>query len=1097
MLLLRVTLLLLALVPGARAQSTSTGTERQEKPDLARGISLDIHFPAWQVRHWQTGQGLPGMWIECLLQTSDGYLWLGTPAGLYRFDGSSFLTLNHATCEAFQSEVVKALAEDAEGALWVATKQGVLRIQDGSVRHFGESDGLGGEETTSVSLGKDGSIWVGSSGGISRFRDGVWRTWPDLAAHSSFAYCVLADDDDGAWVGTDTGLKRLDPKTGRVQALWEHPWSEDEPEQGIVRCVMWDRQRRLWFGTDHAVFRWDNGRIQSWPQGKNSAENRVKCLYEDSAGRIWAVIGFELYGLAEQGFVPVDPAFGLSDMVVNGLTEDHAGNLWVGSRYAGLTCLRPAPLQVLTRNDGLPDNRIAAVTADGEGGVRIVTGMGVCAWNDGRLWTPPQPDWEPGGTLRSVLQTVTGEWWAVSVKGGLQPLVRPEVVPGGLPAHVMAGCDIRSVHQDQQGDVWLACRGGLARWVPAFGKAKPGAGINGEWWLFNENGLFRSSFGGGRSWARSPEGVWTWSEKGVVREFSPDSPPEADWSNWTKEAIRGSFPDYDFTAMAEDAEGTLWLGTESGGLLRLRDWQLSAFTTNHGLASDRVTCLLLGSQNRLWVGTEGGLSVSEGNGFRSLNHLQGFPSDTVEQLLEDGAGDLWVGGELGIYRLRREQVLNRARGGKGPFEVLLFDEADGLLSTEVHGKTQPGACRTADGRLWFPTASGLVIIDPTEVREARPPFTLSVRSVRCAGVLRFDRDTYAAGRPDKTTVSPASGSQAQAAVIASSAAGDVVLPPGSGRSLEIDYSALTLTVPERVRFRYRLAGFDQAWIDAGQRRVAYYTNLKPGTYRFEVMGGKRHGSWNDASLATLAFSIRPRFTETHLFPTLCGVGLMVLIMAIYRVRVQVLRRIHRLQHAAELAAERDRIARDMHDDLGARLHEILLLSESLGKGNAAAVRIGDSTREAARSLEETVWAVQPAKDSLDQLIAFLLQRSREILESAGVSLELEIPESLPPWPLHGARRQNLFLICREALHNAVLHGHPNRVTISVAIQGVSVRLAIHDDGRGFQPQTVEDAGNGLANMRHRAREADASLVIDSAPGTGTTVTLQWQQVNRS
>jgi ligand-binding sensor domain-containing protein/signal transduction histidine kinase len=1066
---------------------STTGDGPPPQPADTPAAPLEIRLPTWQVRQWKTPQGLPGNWIECVLQTSDGHLWLGTPDGLYRFDGRRFITLNHRNCDAFRSDVVKGLAEADGGVLWVATKQGVLRIRDGRVRHFSEADRLGGEETTSVSVGADGTVWVGTSGGLSGFREGVWRTWRDPSTERAFVYSVLARRDGGIMLGTDTGLRRLDPDTGTFSAVWEQPWSPEEPERGIVRCLMEDRRGRLWFGTDHAVFRSEAGGIRCWTQGRSSVENRVKCLMEDSAGRIWAVIGFELCRLEADEFVPMGAAFGLNDMVVNGLTEDRAGNLWVGTRYAGLSRLRPLPVQVVTRSGGLPGNRVLSVASDGDGGVRITTEEGVCAWESGRLWIPPQPGWEPGAALRGLVRDPTGDWWVYGVKGGFHPLA-PEVEPTGpAPPRLLAGCDIRSVCRDSRGNFWFGCRDGLARWIPARPDDRADSGIHGEWWLFNRQGVFRTMLGANRHWTRSPDGKWSHADGTSLRDLDPGELPKGDRPGWPGEAPSEGFPDYDFTAIAEDADGDLWFGTERGGVVRLRDWHWDAFTKKDGLAGDRVTALLVGAEGHLWVGAEEGLSVRHDERFVSLNRGRGFPSDTVRQLLQDQAGNLWVGGERAIYRLRTEQVLDRARGGSGPLEVLRFDETDGLLSTEVHGKTQPGACRTLDGRLWFPTARGLVVIDPLQIREAAPAPAVTVRNVRCAGALRFDQDAFATEGPDGAAPSEA-GETAT-----STSGGSLVLSPGSGRHLEIAYSSLALTAPERVRFRYRLTGFDEGWVEAGGRQVAYYTNLKPGRYRFEVMGSVPRGSWDGAARASFAFEILPHFTGTPLFKVLCGAGILALIFSVHRIRVGVLQRIHRLQHEAELAAERSRIARDMHDDLGARLHEILLLSEASRDGAPVVGRVGEAAREAAQSLEETVWAAQPAKDSFDHLITFLVQRSREILESAGVRLELAVPESLPAWPLQGARRQNLFLICREALRNAVLHGNPERVMIAVEIDGPTVRLSIRDNGSGFQPDAVEDRGNGLANMCHRAREARASLMIDSTPGKGTVVTLEWRQ----
>ena len=678
----------------------------------------------------------------------------------------------------------------------------------------------------------------------------------------------------------------------------------------------------------------------------------------------------------------------LTGAVVNCVAEDVEAELWVGTRYAGLACLRPSPLQVFTQSDGLPDNRVASISRRPQGGVYIVTQRGVSLADAGRLRVLPSPEWRRQTSLRSVFEDGGGRLWATTGADGLWALDAQPIGSTVEASQLLKGIDIRAVHQDRRGDIWLDCRGGLARWIPDAALRAGGAGIRGELWLLNENGIFRTVLGSDRYWTRAAGEGWQYTDVKAQSDFDPKTPTEGDRPGWTQEIPEGEFPEFDFTAIVEDAESALWFGTEQGGLVRLHDWKLSSFTAIDGLASERITALMVDSEGLLWVGGEAALSVLSEGRFLSLDRTRGFPADRSQQLLEDESGHLWVGGELGIYRLNRKELLARARGGSGELAVLAFNEADGLISTEVNGKVQPGACRTDDGLLWFPTAQGLVVIDPSQVRGAVRPPLLTVQRVRCAGNVVFDRDRYAA-MPEESRVrqAPREGHEDSLGPGRSPLPGDLRLPPGSGRYLEIAYSALALTAPEKIRFKYRLEGHDQDWIEAGDRRTAYYTNLKPGAYLFRVTGGTDYGVWDDTG-ATLAFTLLPGFTETGWFYGLCVAAMAGMVVTAHRVRLNVVRRIQKLQHENAMTAEKTRIARDMHDDLGARLHEIILLSDTSRRreppGSTGTSPVRAAARAAAQHLEEIVWAVQPGKDILRQVAAG--KASKEIAADLDIAL---------------------------------------------------------------------------------------------------------------
>lgn len=1093
---LRVTAVLLALCRCLEAGSPplSGGRDTVEPADSV-GVPLRIDFPVWQVENWRTSRGLPGNWVECIHQTSDGYLWLGTPDGLYRFDGQRFLRLNSDNCAAFESDVVKALAEDELGALWVATKRGVLCLKDGSVRHFSLTDGLGGEETTSVSTGRDGSVWVGTSGGASRLLSGRWQNFTCPEWPAPFVYCILVDSGGGVWAGSANGVWQLDPSAGEFIGRWVPTDSDQGPEAGIVRCLWETADRGLWFGTDRGVFRLKRGEVSPVSIAPASPANRTKVLFEDRQSGLWAVIGYSLHRWGGESFEPMDSRFALTDLVVNCIQTDRDNSLWVGTRYAGVSRLKRTPVRVVTRADGLPDSRVTAVARHPEGGVYVVTPKALCRWEAGHVrtiavGTPPE-----GARLRSVFEDGEGRTWLTSETRGLSRLEEPDLVPAGEDVQLPAGRDIRAVHRDRRNGIWLACRAGLVRWLPADSPAGRGQPVAGEWWLFNEEGVFHTILGTLRYSHRS----WTQDEDGRWRA----SPPEGTLVEGPAETgfvpLEGRFGSYDFTAVAEQADGSLWFGTETGGLARLYQRKIATFGEEAGLPPGAVTSLLVDARDRLWVGLESGIAVRVGERFRHLDASEALPAGRVQQLAEDAFGNLWIGGESGIHRLDAEQLLARLEGRSNRLDWLTLDETDGLISAEVEGEVQPGACRSDEGWLWFPTAQGLVVIDPTMAPLPPALPSLHLELVRASGRVVFDSAAYRSvpqeGAPPSVPAARLPGTPPSHEPLR------LQLTAGEGGSLELRYCGLTLDAPESLRFTYRLNGFEQDWIQADTRRVAYYANLKHGSYSFQVRAADSHGSeMASAVLATL--TIAPFWYQTAWF-RIAAPAMFVLLFAValsWYLR-QVSQR-HLLEKELSLREQRERIGRDLHDDLGNSLAHAVMQVAALREGHAT-IRNGTNALEATESivrsayetLRDVVWASNPDQDTAQSLARRICQSAEALFEGTATACRFDLPDHWPQAVLPGTRRRELLLAAKEALGNIVRHAQASEVRIRVQAGQETLLMVFQDNGRGFLPPTsfaprADGTGNGLRNLQRRLEAMGGTVEIMSQPNQGSRITFR-------
>jgi signal transduction histidine kinase len=448
---------------------------------------------------------------------------------------------------------------------------------------------------------------------------------------------------------------------------------------------------------------------------------------------------------------------------------------------------------------------------------------------------------------------------------------------------------------------------------------------------------------------------------------------------------------------------------------------------------------------------------------------------------------LWLSSHSGIWRASKEELNRYADGEIQSVRWLGYGKAEGLASQTCAGGFQPGATRAPDGRIWFPTPKGIAIVDPANVstNNAPPPVVIEE-------MLADEKPVDL--RPLGHSGGPQSPSNA------------VCIPPGKQR-FQIHYTALSYVSPDKVQFKYRLKGREEQWNDVGSERVANYTYLRPGSYCFQVIASNNNGLWNEDG-AALAFTVLPYFWQTWWFEAFfasgCAMALTAGVFAVSRRRVR--RKLEQLERQRALERERARIARDIHDDLGASLTRITMLSQTVRSeldGRLQATndvdQIYTTARELTRAMDEIVWAVNPKHDTLDSLVTYLGRFAQHFLSSAGIRCRLDVPLYLPSWSLTAEIRHNVFLGLKEALHNVVKHAAATEVRISLQLQSGGFVLLVADNGRGFDHQAHNvvasadprsarlSTGNGLANMQRRLQEIGGHCEWHTAPGEGTRI----------
>jgi signal transduction histidine kinase/CheY-like chemotaxis protein/ligand-binding sensor domain-containing protein len=739
---------------------------------------------------------------------------------------------------------IRAITQTQEGYLWVATSNGLARF-DGvgfTVFNAANTPGLATDRITAMAAAGDGALWIGSGGtGVIRYHDGQFTVVARSQLPDRNVRALYADSAGVVWIGTELGLSKY--AGGKISIVFK-----GGRESG-VHCFLEYPAGVLWIGTNSSLKKLEHGSITSYTVKDGMPGNPV-----------WA------------------------------LADGSNGELWVGTRPGGLSVLRNGHFRNYTERDGLTHNAIIALKRDRDGNLWIGTdGGGLNRFSDGRFASYTTREGLSNQVVRCIYEGQEGSLWLGTAGGGLNQFKDFRVVVRSMREDLPSDM-VRSIYQDAGGDIWLGTGNGVAR-ILAGGKLVHYTTENGFssdliWPVLRDrNGdLWAGSEDGVLHWFRGadlthPAARRTWQLSSAVQTIFQ----QRDGTIWvgTLDALRrfshgkmsvvgkeeGLAPGW-VAAITERADGSLWVGTGSG-LQEFRGGRfLPPITKAQGLAATHVVDLYEDGERNLWVVTSGGMNRISGGRITAYTKASGLPESDVYQILEDNFHNLWVTSRTGLFRVTRAELDAVVEGRKKTLNADVFGAADGIQgSSDFNFGYHPSACKLHDGTLWFPTDGGVVTVDPSRMRtNPHPPPVLVER------VAADKRPTVENGSRIPT-----------------------------GGHFEFHYTALSFLIPERVRFRYILDGFDREWVDAGARRVAYYTNLPPGSYRFRVMASNEDGIWNEPG-ASFAFELSPRFYQTIWFFLLCAAAVALAGAGVYHWRVRGLCR--RERQLAERVEER-------------------------------------------------------------------------------------------------------------------------------------------------------------------------------------------------
>lgn len=959
---------------------------------------------------WTTEEGLPQNAAFSIAQTPDGYLWFGTLAGLVRFDGIEFKVFDQSNTKELASDMIAAVYVDSKGTLWTATG------------------------------GTYGASPQGNN--LLSYRDGKFRSYAKEDGFSGESVLGFAGAGDGGlWVATARGLYKYSAENG-----FHFYTTQDGLSNRNVWAVYESSDGSVWVGTSTGLDRFRDGKFVS-VVGDGETQINVKSIRESADGSIWCATQKGLIRKKGESLTTYTTADGLPENEISALAADRSGNLWIGTVHGHLSRFSD---DKFAESISLGDLDVWSIYEDREGNLWAgVFSRGLYRLKDGNFKTFAQTEGLSADGTWGVYEDRSGNVW-VSTDVGVSEIKDGKVVKSYTQKDGLLDIIANSVFEDGENSLWIGSTRGITRLREGKFDTFPFP-FKREHWV--------SSFyedAGGVLWIGTSYGLYQLKDGKFIN------------SDLTEKSRN-----YIINAVAA-RDGVLWLGT-SVGLIEFKNGEFTAHLAPGQQSPDHVMSINADVDGTLWLATinHGALRFKDGK-FTRYTVKEGLSDNLLYHVLNDGRGDLWFGGNKGIFKVGKQELNDFADGKISVLNSKIFDTSDGMRSRECNGVNS--ALRDRTGNLWFPTLKGAVEINPASVNFNQIPPPVSIAQSIVDGV-EFNEGAE--------------------------------IEPGSHK-FEFHYAGLSLAAPQKVKFKYILEGYDKDWVDAGTRREAFYTNLPAGNYTFSVIAANNDGVWNQQG-ASVRFLVRAPVWRTSWFWALCFAMLSAIGYFAYRARISFYekRQLQQENFARRLIvsqeAERKRIAGELHDSLGQMLlvikNRAFLGMKAVESDNAESKgitasreqlgEIFDSASDAIVQTRQIAYALRPLHLERLGLTAALEEMIDKVAASSGILFDVEIIELYDFLPLDA--QINLFRIAQESINNIVRHSEATRASVSVTRDGDCIEIKITDNGKGFDTLVANGSGArssgglGLTSIAERARILGADYSIESTPGAGTSV----------
>lgn len=981
---------------------------------------------------YTSGDGLASNAGRCGIQSSDGYVWIGTISGLSRFDGVEWVNFTPSN-SAIPEENITGLTEDQEGRLILSTKgSGLFYVEDEGHRYvpFSANASLMDRWIKDPKLGTDGSVWFiydreKSLGRIDP--QGELHYWeledlglahpysPDSGRHLND---VEPAPDGKVVVTSNQGTVLFDPHSGGTFIPGGNfNWRSQVESFGEGQWVV-SGQADLRFSRDH---------FRTFVRRRLPDEFHP-CLGADadSSGGLWVRVnnGLLNYDPSSNGLVRVA---GIPEDIrgsIGPLFEDKEGGLWIVSHSHGVVRLKRNFVRMLTDN--------SKPSGDNE-------------------WRPAMLDSSQERIHLASIKSID----VLNQDGQPEPLTELGITH---PIPWLRYMGLAFSHEpSQESTLWVSLNLPEDKYtkdlgsVPVLMRWDPIARM-GE--FVHYPGYPKGSEDFSSMVVRGRE-VWMANGAGAFIHHIETG----EWTVWHQSH---GLPPFPINTLSLDARKNLWLGSEGGGLFRESpEGDLDNLTTRDGLVSNTVLCMFEDPEGTQWVGSPTGFTQIDSTGKVVARFDKGpFHQLSILAITEDHRKRLWLGTNHGIVVVSRDELQRYHLGQIPEPRMARIGSGDGLANETVFGDYFPAACRGADGQLYFCMQNGIACIDP-----ASAPSFDEGPNVQITGAFTIHETPLSIDRP---------------------------FPPMAQDFLRIDYKAIAFNRPDKTRYHYRLLGHSDEWKDIGPQRQFLFPGLDPGGYQFEVKAYNMRGTVSP-QIATLPFTIEPYPHQTWWFRV--GILLMAfgVIQVFHRYQLAWRQRTNALQKKLELEEERSRIARDIHDEIGTSLAQILMLGQLAERNHPNAVhsasKIHSLARHCSQSLREIIWSLDPQNNQFDNLKDYMRHQVDRTLEDTGIRRVYHFNSNKLDFKFSPTINRQLILILKGILSNVLKHAQATEFELRLTLDHQALRMDTRDNGQGFDPMHVPLDSLGLTAMRERAAKLGGSLHIDSMRGQGCHTTL--------
>ncbi|MBI1782832.1 MAG: ATP-binding protein, partial [Sphingobacteriales bacterium] len=959
--------------------------------------------------------------------------------------------------QGLQYSYINSICQDKNGYIWIASDYGLSKYDGTYLTTYTEKEGLPDKIITHITTDDQNRLWISTIKGVCVFDGNSFLQFSDNEKLlSSFSGRIIKDSKGKMWVELEgKGLLCVEGKKFTIYNSYNNFQEVVSPDKVI------DENGFLWFNTPGGIINYNNNRYSYFNPGSHILE-RITAVREDKKGNAW-FISYN-YGVTKfdgSYFTHYEKKNGLSDNAIISLTVDKMDNVWIGTRYNGLNKFDGSTFTIYTKEQGLSENKIICSMHDGQGNIWIGTaGGGINKLNEnGFTEIIPLTEFK-NSRIRPIIKDKRGDLWFGTEASELYSFDGSKLTKH-LERNINNIQGFRSAIMDKDNNLW-------------FGKHEGG-------------GIYKYDYK--QLCYYSTENI----ESSMLSLFEDNN--RTMWMGTSLDgagAFNGSIINYYNEAFGfsgnrvfvvrQDKKNNLWFGTEEGGLVKYDGKMFTVFSEKQGLFAKSITSITEDEKGNLWLGTlDAGLckfdtrlkdSTGQGSSFTYYGEKQGLAFNAVWSLKEDANGQIWVGTDNGLSVLVPQK--DSAGGNNKSYKVYSFGLQDGLKATDFNLN---GVCIDNDNRIWWGTGKALITRDLNTSFNTYKPYSLNIKRIEINDAF-CDFKNLSASLKNKIRFDSVAAYQNYPAQLSL---------PYNFNHLTFHFAAIEWQSPHKIKYSYRLIGSDNKWSNPSSQTTADFRNLSYGAYELQVKAIGESNEWTDAF--TYKFSIRPAWWQTWWFKIIAFLlsvfTLFLITRFIYLLRLR--KQKAQLEKQLAVQLERQRISAEMHDDIGAGLSGVRLLTELTKnkikdeRASGDMEKIYQSVGDISARMKEVIWSLNAENDNLDNLIHFLVKQVKAQLEHYPAEVKINIPASVPVISVSGEARRNIYLAVKEAVNNIIKHSGTAKVELEITCDE-QLKISIADNGKGVNPDSINDAGNGLKNMRQRMKTLGGKMEIKNTNG---------------